>query len=153
MKLLQIFLLIIMICAPFLAVAQTTPQTTWDRHPEWFACQNDNECLSQCVAFHPVAINKQYADHANDIAEEFFCAQCLGCSPEYAARCSNHKCKEVKQSERIECQRDDDCALVQMSCADMAVNKLYQGEFKPADLSCNTSTWHHPNAVAKCVMF
>ena len=78
--------LAILFLMPVKSLAQ---DNVYDRHPEWFQCQGDDQCVSKCEFCGEGAMNKNYSSHSAEVAPA--CLQNVGCIPAIA-KCENNKC-------------------------------------------------------------
>jgi len=68
--------------------------SAYDRHPEWFQCKSDDECVSKCESCGDVAMNKNYSSHSAEVVPA--CLSNLGCAAGRGmiaiAKCEKNKC-------------------------------------------------------------
>jgi hypothetical protein len=82
------------------ALSLVTPAyaTPKEDHPEWFECKSDDQCVTVCIPCGPVgAMNKEYANHADELGIQA-CLASVICDWEHSrAICKNQRCDVVSK--------------------------------------------------------
>jgi len=74
-------------------IVQAQSKNIWNTHPEWFTCQEDDQCALFCETCGNVSVNKGSADHAKEVRPS--CLASIPCLPEAVAQCLNNQCVSV----------------------------------------------------------